>query len=81
MPGFDRTGPRRFGPRTGRSMGYCPPGTGIAHYPTVYGNFERSGFGRVFRRDFGRGFGKGFGRGFGRGATRAFGTAYVPYYR
>ena len=26
MPWFDRTGPRGRGPRTGRGMGYCPPG-------------------------------------------------------
>ena len=39
MPGFDRTGPMGYGPRTGRGLGPC--GRGMAF---------RRGFGRGFGR-------------------------------
>jgi hypothetical protein len=41
MPGFDRTGPRGLGPRTGRGMGPCGDGYG-------YGGGYGGGFGRGF---------------------------------
>jgi len=55
MPGGDRTGPVGYGPRTGRSMGFCAgaPQPGYAN----------PGFGR------GMGRGGGRGRGFGRWST------------
>ena len=56
MPGFDGTGPRGFGPVTGRGLGPC--GRGMAYgraYPFGYG----CGFGR------GRGFGRGYRMGYG----------------
>ena len=43
MPGFDRTGPRGYGPATGRGMGPC--GGGMA-----YGRGGRMGRGRGFGR-------------------------------
>lgn len=46
MPFFDRTGPRGFGPMTGRGMGPCGGFFG----------FGRRGFGG---RGYGRGFGRG----------------------
>jgi hypothetical protein len=77
MPGFDGTGPRGQGPRTGGGFGFCAPGSRPAPegYPTgvVYG--------------VGRGgipWGGGRGRAFG-GGRRAWGRggfAYaVPQYR
>ncbi len=57
MPGLDKTGPRGQGSRTGRSLGYCPPG------------YSR-GF-RRFGRGLGLGQGRGFG--FGRGWGWPFG--------
>ena len=54
MPGGDRTGPRGFGPMTGRGMGYC------ARYPAP--GYMHPGFGRGFGwYRFGRG--RGFWRG------------------
>ncbi|MCK4929028.1 MAG: DUF5320 domain-containing protein [Methanosarcinales archaeon] len=47
MPGGDRTGPLGFGPRTGRSAGYC------ARYP-------EPGY---MNPNIGRGLGRGGGRG------------------
>lgn len=49
MPRFDQTGPRGQGPRTGRGMGFCPPGI--------------TGFGAGFAP--GMGWGRGGGMGFG----------------
>lgn len=51
MPRGDRTGPSGYGPRTGRSLGYCA-GYGMPGFMA-----GRGGFG------FNRGFGRGFGRG------------------
>ncbi len=63
MPGLDKTGPQGQGSRTGRSLGYCSPGS------------KRPSFGRGFRA-FGRGLGLGLGRGSGFG--RGWGWRY-PY--
>ena len=46
MPRFDRTGPRGFGPMTGRGMGCCGQGMG-------------RGYGRGY--GFGAGYGRGYG--------------------
>jgi len=60
MPGGDRTGPRGYGTRTGRGLGYCAgyDAPGYAYGP---------GFG--YGRGGGRGmaWGPGRGRGYGRG--------------
>lgn len=72
MPWGDGTGPRGFGPMTGRAAGYC------AGYPVPgYANPSVPGYGRGF--GYGRGWGRGFGRGYwGRG--RGFwGRGYYPY--
>ena len=75
MPGFDGTGPRGQGPRTGGGRGFCSPGIGAAPYSGYYhwgyptqGNPYASGFG-VGRGGFPRGGGRGrtFGGGRGRG--------------
>lgn len=58
MPGGDRTGPEGEGPRTGRGMGYCAPGTESGWWPRRGAAW---GWGR------GRGFGLGMGRGWRRG--------------
>ncbi len=52
MPGFDRTGPMGQGSRTGRGMGYCPPGPIVMEAPA-----RGRGFGGGFRRGRCRGFG------------------------
>jgi hypothetical protein len=67
MPGFNRTGPKGAGPRTGRGLGYCGNTTDNLTF----------GFGRSLGR--GRGFG-GRGRGFGwRNRFCAVGTpGWVP---
>jgi hypothetical protein len=73
MPGGDRTGPAGYGPRTGRSLGYCS-------------GYNSPGFTRGTPRG-GGGFGRGWGRGFGRGYWgRGRGYWYnqypdEPYYR
>jgi hypothetical protein len=54
MPALNGTGPQGRGSRTGRGLGYCPPGYGR--------RYLSRGF-----RGFARGFGLGRGRGFGRG--------------
>lgn len=65
MPAFDGSGPRGFGPMTGRGLGYC---SGVRVLP-------RNGYyGR------GRGFGGGYGRGFGRGFGYGYRDAYVAPY-
>ena len=72
MPGGDKTGPKGYGPRTGRGLGYCS-------------EYDSPGFTRGVPRGgggFGRGCGRGFGRGFwgrGRGFWRR--NCYSdPYY-
>lgn len=50
MPGFDGTGPRGMGPRTGGARGFCPPGSGPYY-----------GYGAWPLRGTGRGGGRGRG--------------------
>ena len=71
MPGGDRTGPEGYGPRTGRSLGYCA-------------GYDSPGFtkGVPRGRGYGRAWGRGYGRGFwgrGRGFWRR-GDYPEPYY-
>lgn len=61
MPGGDRTGPRGFGPLTGRKMGCC------AGYPHAGFFSPGPGFGMGRGMGPGRGFGRGMGPGRGRG--------------
>ncbi|MFW9877143.1 MAG: DUF5320 domain-containing protein [Candidatus Thorarchaeota archaeon] len=79
MPSGDRTGPRGFGPRTGRGLGYC------AGYDTP-GYTKGPGMGRGGAWGRGGGWGRGrggmWGRGYGYG--RGWGwdyrsPAYIPY--
>ena len=70
MPGFDRTGPRGMGPRTGGGRGTCPPGTGQAYEygPDVVRGVGRGGIPWGGGRGWGWGGGRGGGpRGGGRG--------------
>jgi len=71
MPGFDGTGPRGQGARTGRGMGYCAPTSETTQQP-VYG-VGRGGFPRGGGRGFAFGGGRGFafGRGRGRGVRQS----------
>ena len=74
MPGGDRTGPRGFGSRTGRGLGYC------AGYDSP-GYTKGSGIG--FGRGGGRGWGVGYGRGVNYGRGRGWGyrtPIYGPFY-
>jgi len=57
MPLGDRTGPRGFGPRTGRGLGSCPPGE--TAYPNTRRGYPVLGTGRRFLGKLGRG---GWGR-------------------
>lgn len=68
MPNLDRTGPRGFGPMSGRGMGFC----GGAR---AYGAGRGYGQCRGYRAGFGRGFGPGMGLGWGAGV----GWAAVGY--
>jgi hypothetical protein len=75
MPSGDRTGPRGFGARTGRGLGYC------AGYDTP-GYTKGPGIGRGGA--WGRGRGGIRGRGYGYGRGRGWGSeyrspVYVPY--
>ena len=78
MPLGDRTGPRGYGPMTGRGLGYCAgfSSPGFTKGPGM-------GLGRGFGRGFGRGSGRGFGRGqgYGRGFGRGYGYDPDPYFR
>ena len=72
MPGFDGTGPRGQGPRTGGSFGNCTPSA----EPYFYGQPAVYGVGRGGRpRGGGRGFTFGGGRGRGSGSRRMHGFA------
>ena len=64
MPGYDGTGPRGMGSRTGGGFGYCPPGTTpvTPNIRDVYG-IGRGGIQRGGGR--GHAFGGSRGRGFG----------------
>jgi len=67
MPRGDRTGPRGFGPRTGRGLGYCS-------------GFSTPGYTKG--PGMGMGWGGGWGRGGGRGGGwgRGWGFYPGPYY-
>ena len=73
MPSGDRTGPEGYGPRSGRSLGYCSGYDSPGYIKGV----PRGG--RGCGRGFGRGPGKGFGRGYGRGFGWGRGREYYPY--
>lgn len=77
MPGFDRTGPRGQGPRTGGGRGVCPPASEAYTYgePVVYG-VGRGGIPRGGGRGFAHGGGRRHG---GRGSGRRW-AAYPPQY-
>lgn len=60
MPGFDGTGPRGQGSRTGRGMGNCNTSN-----DTVNNNNTQRPIGGAFRCGRGRGFGRGLSRGLG----------------
>ncbi|HZD43905.1 MAG TPA: DUF5320 domain-containing protein [Methanomicrobiales archaeon] len=69
MPGFDRTGPRGMGPRTGRGRGFCYPAPTTEKDSSAQESTEQSteqplyGLGRGgLPRGCGRGFGGGRGR-------------------
>ena len=57
MPRGDRTGPRGFGPRTGRGLGYC---SGFS----TPGYTKGPGMGMGWGGGWGRGGGRGWGWGF-----------------
>lgn len=57
MPGGDRTGPRGFGPMTGRATGYCAGYSAPGYVNPIPGR-GALGYGRHFGR--GRGFGRGW---------------------
>ena len=68
MPGFDGTGPRGMGSKTGGGRGFCPPGAG-----PLYGTY---GAGWYSRRGAGRGgipWGGGRGRGWYGPAVPSYG--------
>jgi hypothetical protein len=72
MPGEDRSGPLGKGPRTGRGLGRCGPGTTrqeteTTEAPPVTDDAGIPPRGRGPGRGFGRGTGRGPGRGRGRG--------------
>jgi hypothetical protein len=73
MPLGDGTGPRGYGPMTGRAAGYCA-GYNVPGYANPVGG---RGFGRGFGWGRGWGRGRGFGRGWGRGW--GFGRGYGYY--
>ena len=62
MPGFDGTGPRGQGPRTGGGFGYCAPGSGPGYGA---GGFPRGAGRGGFPWGGGRGRAWGGGRGWG----------------
>ncbi|MBN2052797.1 DUF5320 domain-containing protein [Candidatus Woesearchaeota archaeon] len=79
MPGYDGTGPRGEGSRTGRGMGYCRPTGGAGYAPRGAGRGSAP-YGGGRGRAFGGGRGAGFGRGMGFGRGLGFGpNAPWPY--
>lgn len=67
MPGYDRSGPRGEGARTGWGFGYCAAESRTA--PETVGRFGPRGGGRGMQRGFRRGFcvyGRGGGAAFNR---------------
>ena len=78
MPGFDGTGPRGMGPRTGGGFGFCAPGAGPA--PAGYTPGAVYGLGRggiPWGGGRGRAFVGGRGRGWRAGLPYAA-PAYAP---
>jgi len=75
MPGFDGTGPRGMGPRTGGGFGFCPPVAGPAYVPG--GFFRGAGRGGV---PWGGGRGRAWGGGRGWGWRVAYGGFVPPYW-
>ncbi|MCK4271104.1 DUF5320 domain-containing protein [bacterium] len=74
MPGFDGTGPRGMGSRTGGGFGFCPPGVGPA---SGQGWFPR-GVGRG-GLPWGGGRGRAWGGGRGWGWPAISGEYPPPY--
>jgi len=72
MPGYDGTGPRGQGPRTGGGFGWCPPGAGPASAPPPGGVAYGVGRGG---RPWGGGRARCFGGGRGRWSRQ---WAYAP---
>lgn len=76
MPGFDGTGPRGLGSRTGGGFGFCAPGSGPApagYAPGVVYGVGRGGI------PWGGGRGRAFGGGRGRWWGARFPYAVPPY--
>jgi len=71
MPRGDRTGPRGFGPGTGRGLGYCN-GYDSPGYVKSFGGRMGLGFGRGMGRGFGRGYGFGPSVDYGYGAPQTY---------
>lgn len=82
MPAFDGTGPRGYGPRTGRGFGYC--GAGYHRHRGFRRGYHRHGFGPGYGPAYGRGFGPGYGPAYGPGYGRGYGRFWDaepgPYY-
>ena len=74
MPGFDGTGPRGLGPRTGGGFGFCPPGAGPAYGPV--GFLRGAGRGGI---PWGGGRGRAWGGGRGWNWPAMYG-GYPPSY-
>gem|GEM_PF-2791966 len=71
MPGFDGTGPRGSGGRSGRGMGLSGPEPGYGQdFSSSRFSALRRGFRRVTGCFFGAGSSRGTGRGPGEGAGR-----------
>jgi hypothetical protein len=77
MPGFDGTGPRGLGPRTGGGFGFCAPGSGPV--PPGYGPGVVYGVGRG-GIPWGGGRGRAFGGGRGWMWRAAFPYGAGPYW-
>jgi hypothetical protein len=75
MPGFDGTGPRGLGPRTGGGFGFCAPGAGgaPAGYPGAVYGVGRGGI------PWGGGRGRAFGGGRGWWWRARFPYGLYPY--
>lgn len=67
MPGFDRTGPRGEGSRTGKGLGKCGNAKATQRSQVGQGSRMRQGDGMASGRGGGRSGGRGRGGGQGRG--------------